>query len=569
MRKYLLTLTLALLTLGQAKAGKAWPHPITVTQSNGQTITVRLHGDEHFHWYTDMQGNILERHGNDFTPIATDRETFMARGQEARAKAMRREPIATSAKLFPHTGSPRVLVILAEYQDKAFTVNNPKANFDQYLNKEGVQTLQDFGNGENRNYGSVRQYFIDQSSGQFSPQFDVHGPIRLPHSMAYYGGTDPNGGDERYRELLQDACTAINDSVNFADYDQDGDGRADLVYVIYAGYGQSSGAANETMWPKRFPGFASPTYDGKGINQGGISNELMAYEGALSTPRINGIGLFVHEFSHCLGLPDFYATATSAQGHDNQGMEDWSVMDNGEYVSNGNVPAAYTAWEREAMGWDEIPAITTAQQYRLDGTLAGGSNAVKIVNPNDPNEYFVLQHFEDKGWNQRMARDASYNPNTQGLLVYHVNYNSSAFNITNNTVNNTVGKPRMTVVPADGRLVSSYRVGEDITALDYAKQLHGDLFLGDATFAQGSGLPNAAWWTAAAETKVYNINYNGGAVYLDYLNAVATTGIDQPATTTDRPANARIYTLDGRYVGTNADTLPRGIYIRGGKKFVK
>jgi hypothetical protein len=31
----------------------------------------------------------------------------------------------------------------------------------------------------------------------------------------------------------------------------------------------------------------------------------------------------------------------------------------------------------------------------------------------------------------------------------------------------------------------------------------------------------------------------------------------------------RIYTLDGRYVGTDPDLLPRGMYIINGKKIVK
>lgn len=587
MRKIFLSLAMALAAFTTAQADKAWPYPITITQSDGTAITVRMHGDEHFFWYTDMDGNILERRGNDFTPVATTPEAYLAQAKAAQAKAARREPIAASASLFPHTGSPKAVVVLAEFQDRKFTVANPKVNFDQYLNKEGVTTLTDYGHGEHLNYGSVRQYFIDQSDGKFSPQFDVYGPITLPHPMAYYGGSDDNGRDERYLQLLQDACAAVVDSVDFAQYDQDGDGKIDLVYVVYAGYGQSSGAETYTMWPKRFPASTiTATYDGKGINQGGISNELMGYEGAFgytsetvktfetATKYINGIGLFVHEFSHCLGLPDFYPTNTSSY-YDNQGMEDWSVMDNGEYSSMGRCPVAYTAWEREAMGWDNIPTITTAGQYRLDGQVAGGTNAVKVANPANSNEYFVLQHYEDRRWNQRVARSGTYNPDTKGLLIYHVNYNSS-FNLYSNSVNNTIGAPRMTVVPADGRLVSSYRTGgtnPEVSMLDYAKQANGDIFRvddthADSTFTQTGGLPNAAWRTAAAATPIYNINYKEGFVYFDFLERTATTGIGHTvgrSTATDE----RIYSLDGRYMGTQVSTLPHGIYIRGGKKFVK
>lgn len=586
MKKILLALGLALLSYGSAHAAKAWPYPITVIQSNGEPITVFLHGDEHFHWYTDAQGNILTRTGNDFTKLDVDPSTFVSQGiAKAQTRAVSREAITKTPTVFPFTGSPRAIVILAEYPDRKFTVSSPRASFEQYLNGSGHPV--DLGLREDLNYGSVKQYFIDQSYGAYSPQFDVYGPVMLPNNMAYYGGAAGNGNDEKATQLVIDACKAMDDSLDFSRYDQDGDGNADLVYVVYAGYGQSSGASAETMWPKSFNGFSKSTaaFDGKGVNRCGISNELMAYEGAFdytttdatqknfdtAVKRINGIGLFVHEFSHCLGLPDFYTTNQST-ANDNQGMEDWSIMDNGTYVSNGNVPTAYTAWEREAMGWDKINVITEAKQYQL--TAAKGQRAVKVVNPGNVNEYYVFEIFEDKGWNQRIARNSTYNPTTSGLLVYHVDYNATSFSLASNSVNNTIGHPRMTVIPADGRLVSSYRLGDGVTDLQYYQSLNGDIFRVDdtvnfPTFSQDGDLPNASWWTSAAATPIYNINYTNGSVYFDFRTPIATTGIQQSTTPDTDAAPSPIYTLDGRYVGTSVSALPRGIYVRGGKKFVK
>ena len=574
MKKILLTLGFALLSVCSMQAHKAWPYPMTFVQSNGDTIVVRMHGDDYFSWYTDMEGNILERHGNDFTKIDVDEETFFAQAQQTlNAKGMYREPIAPAASLFPHMGSPKAVVILAEYQDVKFSLKNPKASFEQYLNAtEGHP--KDLGAKENMNYGSVKQYFMAQSDGKFSPQFDIYGPVTLPQKMAYYGGTANNGKDEKFKQLLIDACTAMDDSLDFKPYDQDGDGNIDLVYIIYAGYGQSNGASAETMWPKRFSGFTDTKFDGKGVNQGGISNELIGREGMPEDKRINGIGLFCHEFSHCLGLPDFYPTQLSP-AYNNQSMEDWDLMDNGEYVSNGYCPVSYTAWEREAMGWDHIPTITEAKQYQLDGNVSGGTNAVKIVNPNNSNEYFVLQHFEDKGWNQRIAAyGKAYNPATRGLLIYHVDYDQNKFSLSANNVNNVVNHPRMTVIPADGTLASSCKIKGpdgigDYTYEQYLQQVDGDLFRADATyeydtFVQNSGLPNARWWLDAEDTPVYNIKFNDGIVYFDFLNK--STGIRQLPTVEN---NQKIYTIDGKFVGTSTAPLPHGIYIRGGKKFVK
>lgn len=576
MKKLILSLAFACLSAVSAMAVKAWPHPIAHVQSNGDTIYVRINGDEHFHWYTDMQGNILKKEGQDFVKLDVDPQTYIA---QHTAIANTRAGIEKAANLFPHTGKPRVAVILANFADKKFMLPNPRKSFEQYLNSTADHP-EEYGNGEGRNYSSVKQYFMTMSNGKFEPQFDIYGPITLPGKSGDYGGQAEDGHDERTlaTKLVQDACTAMGDSLPFAQYDQDNDGNADLVYIIYAGYGQNMSDDATLVWPKRFSGFSSPKFGGKGINQCGISNELIGNTKFPSEPyyRISGIGLFCHEFSHCLGLPDLYPTSTPAQGSDNQGMEDWSLMDNGEYVYNGYCPTAYTAWEREQMGWETIPQITEGKQYKL--TSETGQRAVKVVNPSDANEYFILECFEDKGWNQRIAtyNDGSvkYNPTTRGLMIYHVKYDASKFSLGNNTVNNTKGKPGMTIIPADGALLTSYKIDKGITPLEYAKSLNGDIFrsddtVNDSTFTQTMNLPNAAWWTTAEATPIYNINYKDGAVYFDFLNKVATTGIGRITNEPDRIHSDRIYTLDGRYVGTDIHALPHGIYIRGGKKYVK
>lgn len=585
MKKLLLTISVALLGGLSVKAAKAWPYPITLRQSDGSTITVYLHGDENFSWYTDALGNVLQRTGNDFTPITTSVTAFFAEGQKmARRNMMKREPIASNSTLFPHQGSPKAVVILAQYSDLPFTLSDPRASFDQYLNLTDAHPTE-LGNGESYNYASAKQYFIDQSDSAFIPQFDIYGPVTLPNTMAYYGGTNDTGSDERYTQLVADACEAAIDSVDFSQYDSNNDGAIDLVYVIYSGYGQSMGGANETIWPKSFYYGSSSTYDGMKIGRCGVTNELIGYEGALgwtynddhtdstAVKCINGIGLFCHEFSHCLGLPDFYPTSGPAQGQDNQGMEDWSLMDNGEYVSYGWCPPSYTAWEREALGWYSIDKLSEKGQYTLTNVDNGGK-AYKIVNPNDTTDYFVLQCFEDKGWNQRIARSGSssagtlYNPETRGLLLYHVDYDATAFSLTSNTVNNVQGHPRMTVVPADGNLDTSYKLNDNtITRREYAESLNGDIFKNDSTFMQSSGLPNAAWWTNADDQPIYNINYTDSKLYIDYLDKIATTGINElPVKTV---ADGNVYSLGGNYLGKwGSVALPKGVYIVNGKKLI-
>lgn len=587
-KKSLLTL-ISLLLVSLSWAAKAWKMPLTVTQPDGSVLQAYQHGDEHFNWYTDKDGVILIRKADIFyiahidrygkisssnllaheksqrqdaekrAVAAQNRNLFFERAQQQiETRAMRREPVQVDNTFFPHMGSPKAIVILAQYKDTPFTLKDPRQSFQQFLNGKGRPA--DYGHGEDKNARSVQEYFKDMSFGKFTPQFDVYGPVTLPHDLAYYGGTDPNGGGEKFSELITDACQLMDESLDFADYDANGDGCADLVYVIYSGYGQNMGAPDNTMWAKSGTIDPTPSFDGKKICRVGISSELIGSPKSSKEKMISGIGLFCHEFSHCMGLPDFYPTLASAQG-DNQGMEAWSLMDDGEYTANGWCPTAYTAWEREAMGWMTIDDLTTAQQIELK-TIDNEGKAYRIYNDNDPSkkDYYIVQNIQAKRWNAGL--------NSHGLLMYHVNYKASEFILSSNSVNNEKKKPRMTVIPADGLLFSSYK-GH---STKYTEELKGDLFPGTKNVTEltdANNLPNYAPWTGGKLDKpIYNISERDGKIYFDFLRKDFTNGIEQ-TTYKDRPVDERIYTLDGRYVGTDDRILEKGIYIRNHKKFVK
>lgn len=576
MKKILLTLGLAF-TMAPAWAAKAWNQPITVTQPDGTTITVYLHGDEDFSWYTSVDGKILIRNGNTFTPITETKEEFFAKAAEIRkANAKRREPVTGNTRyLFPHTGSPKALVILAEYPDKKFSLADPKLSFDQYLNKADGEQV-DFGAYEHRNAGSVRQYFSDMSNGTFTPQFDVVGPVTLPQNMEYYGGTNSTGSDERVSQMIVDACELVKDDVDFSEYDSNNDGYIDLVYVIYAGYGQSMGAANNTVWPKATYVTTGQEYNGKKLYRAGVNNELLANENAFNgEKRITGLGLFIHEFSHCLGLPDFYATRNTSTAYDNQGMEDWSVMDNGLYKYNGWIPTAYTAWEREAMGWLSIDELNTPEQLKME-TIDRGGKAYRIKNDANADDYLVIERIQNRYWNARLGDPSK---KLDGLLVYHVDYNSGDFSISSNNVNNIVGHPKMAIVPADGLLVSSYKISDaeepaegKYTTAQYRTQLMGDIYgdatqSGVATFTQSAETPNSAWWTEGTNVSIYNICLtDDGEMHIDFGKNFATDGI---SAITSAKAQNSIYNINGTRMSTGIQQLPKGIYIVNGKKIVK
>ena len=579
-------------------AAKAVSIPVQVRQADGSVITVILRGDEHINWYTTLDGVLLvqgednnyyigkvEKSGN---LIATqqlaheaqtrsqaernliakqDKDKFFAYVNKVVEESenaynnslLTRGPIIDSVyngvPYFPHIGSPKALVILAEFQDTTFTIQDTKKVFTNYLMNE--DHFSDKRYNQDQNYKGVRGYFKDCSYGKFTPVFDVVGPIKLPKAHAIYGA-----GNDRMDLLLADACAAVDGMVDFAKYDANNDGIVDLVYVIYAGHSaNTSGNKDTNIWPKSGTITISNKFDGKSIRRYGVSNELNGSEKtSKSNKKINGIGLFCHEFSHTLGLPDIYAYNTDAENQDNQGMEYWDIMDGGTGIRGGRVPASYLAWEREVMGWMKIDELKNDITINNLKSIDNGGKAYKIVNPKNSNEYIVLQSIQKGAWNQGWG-DNTYG---KGLFAYRISYKSGKVNIFDYP-NNLKGKPRVIPIPADGKILAAANAGGKLNV--YTAQLNGDPYpyngknkIDSFTLYDGSILK----WS------IFDIVENDAERYVSFkLKNNETTGIQSPSIIERSTSDNHIYTLDGRYVGTDASILPHGIYIQNNKKFVK
>ena len=579
-------------------AAKAESIPVQVRQADGSVVTVILRGDEHINWYTTLDGVLLvqgadnnyyigkvEKSGNliatkqlaheahtrsqvELNLIAKqDKEKFFAYVNKIAEESenaydnspLTRGPIIDSGyngvPYFPHTGSPKALVILAEFQDTTFTIQDTKKVFTNYLMNE--DHFSDKRYNQDQNYKGVRGYFKDCSYGKFTPVFDVVGPIKLPKAHAVYGA-----GNDRMDLLLADACAAVDGMVNFADYDANNHGIVDLVYVIYAGHSaNTSGNKDTNIWPKSGTITISNKFDGKSIRRYGVSNELNGSEKtSKNNKKINGIGLFCHEFSHTLGLPDIYAYNTDAENQDNQGMEYWDIMDGGTGIRGGRVPASYLAWEREVMGWMNIDELKNDITINNLKSIDNGGKAYKIVNPKNSNEYIVLQSIQKGAWNQGWG-DNTYG---KGLFAYRISYKSGKVNIFDYP-NNLRGKPRVIPIPADGKILAAANAGGKLNV--YTAQLNGDPYpyngknkIDKFTMYDGTILK----WS------IFDIVENDAERYVSFkFKNNETTGIESPSIIERSTSDNHIYTLDGRYVGTDASILPHRIYIQNNKKFVK
>lgn len=354
----------AVLAAFQMNAAPAFPGKQTVTQPDGTTIEVRVVGDERFHTLVtdadalpiarDADGeyryrmadgslsavaahNLGERTAAEadflranIADISVARlverqrainpkrfeNAIAARKAKAPARAgAAKAPLADQFTDCPTTGVRRIPVIFVQYTDIKFKSSDPKQTFATYFN-EGAS--------------SGRQYFIDNSNGVYQPQFDLYGPVTLPNNRKYYGGNDDYyDSDQRPGQMVADACTALDGQINFKDYDTNGDGYVDAVILLYAGNGEQYTYQNipDAIWPHKWELSASDygttlTLDGVKIDNYGCFNEL--YGTSASSTKIDGIGVFCHEFSHALGLPDLYYTGNG--NVDYYGMGSWSLM---------------------------------------------------------------------------------------------------------------------------------------------------------------------------------------------------------------------------------------------------
>ena len=574
--RHTITLMLMLLIAStSAQAAKIIAKSFKTILADGRTVVVTPRGDEFgVCYFTDAGEPVVYDNGAWRVAEAAEMNAANSRMLSRRAKSAPQLPVLSN--YFPHSGTPKALVLMVEFADKKFTYSH--AEIDKWLNGTDYQTEDKYAS-----YSSVAQYFNDSSNGKFRPVFDLKGPYTLPKNVKYYGQnsttTDSDMPDRR-TEMLTEACRLAHDAgVKFKDYDADGDGRVDLIYIIYAGFGEHIYNPGEDgrntnadyLWPMT-SSYSGVSYDGVSSYLYGISNELLGFEGIAAgagweKDKLSGIGVFIHEMGHTLGLPDVYPTVSWSDltWYDDQSMESWDIMDNGQNLNNTVCPIPYSAWEREWMGWDTIEELTESGDYTVK-TLASGGKAYKIINPNDAtgNEFYVLENLptgSSSGWYKSV-------PNS-GLLVTHINYSSTYFE-NYGCPNNVHGSPRWTIIPANGKLYTSYRSQLSQSSPDYktAKELKENM--------KGNVYPGLQKVTSLSVWKEYNptmkVTLNDitqvDANTVMFKAVMGSTGINAPESNAGETGNNRIYNLSGVCVGNDTEKLPKGVYVRDGRKFV-
>lgn len=562
-------------------AVKAKPGVIEYREKDGTTIRVLLHGDEHAHFMSTTDNYLLvENEEGIYEYAVKDAKGFLVASgirASAPATAVKRSLITVdeykastamrvgktrssysvrsvekasgqpkyrySSSAFPTTGTPHSLVILVEYPDHGFNVENPREYFNDFLNGDNFT--------QDKASGSVRQYYSENSCGSFVPTYDVYGPIMMKNYRRYYGG----GQELNANQMVIESVEALDDTVDFSVYDHNDDGYVDSVYIIYADKGQADGGPGETVWPYSWELEEEGVdlyADGVKFNTYGCSNELQ------NDGDMEGIGTFTHEFGHVLGLPDLYNTFS---GSDQSTPCNWSVMDNGSYNNDCRTPCHLSSFERYSLGWLDPVVIYNSGHFEIP-ELSSSNHACLFGTNDNPDEFYMLEYRKKEGWDRYLKGE--------GMLVWHIDFDQTSWD--ENTVNNDRTHQRIALVRADNAYGASSYSSDPFPGT-----------LGVTEFSRQTTPGITSWNDSKINvTRIYNIAETGECVEFDVetLEDLTPASVDRFETESDiqisgntvssSRGSVKIYDISGRMVGETAPgrpvTVENGLYIIGGKK---
>lgn len=521
---------LLIASINTALAVKAYPRPVIVRQPDGSTLTLIIRGDEHFRYTMTADGRTVAKGKDGFfyyasyspsgiemsktkasssislsstslNSIGRTEENMRAAASAFRSKSLSRLSAAGGIMTLSPAASKtvRVLVIPVEFSDLKFSVPSPKDHFFSMLNTPGYS--------ERGGTGSAKDYFEDNMPG-WTFTFDVTDPVTLSQSYTYYGTNDISTPsvityDANLNRMVSEACKSVDPSVNFKDYDNDGDGQADFIFFYFAGYNEAESGDDNTIWPQ-VNNISSEgiTCDGTRIGMFACASELAGSDlGESSSTLTSGIGTFCHEFGHFLGLVDLYDTDYGSGGMSQCLWGRLSVMDEGNFNNSGRTPPNFCAIDRELAGSANYINVRTGSTVSLS-PIGSSGDIIRIPTSNN-GEYFLIENRDNSGWDAYI--------DGYGMAVYHVDKSS-------NIADGISAATRWTTNLVNAS--ASHECADMIEAYSKAEHISQIFFPGQAgiTELSASGDPAfIAWDGTPAGVKLANISVNSGTVTFDLV----------------------------------------------------
>lgn len=548
-----------LLAAAVTNAKPAKPGKIRIIQPDGTTFTTTIKGDEWYRVHTTEDGKAVIKdsdgwwkyaiyddaggkrstgyHVGKSTPQAVLNQSMIIntgamklnamKKREEMQRNMQKKPILKSIAANSGTEVKRGLVILAAFADVPFTYSS-----------------KDFLNSMNLKEGSAKEYFNDQFGGMYDFEFDVSPIVTLTGNRKWYGENDRSGQDKRPAEMVEEACRLAREAgIDFSLYDMDSDGEVDNVHVFYAGGDESEGEGDDCIWAHQWnistgAGLPKLELDGKIIDRYSCSSELSRPGYSSSRYEMAGIGAFCHEYSHTLGLPDFYDTDYEENGWSAGLWSFTSVMDGGCYNNNSNTPPYYNVIEREILGLVEPVIITEGMSCSMDPIHESGK--CYRMETDTKNEYYLFECRAAEGWDKYIGG--------AGMLVYHIDKTNSSIWDIRNTVNSSLRHQCADLIEADGRK-DDYSAASD----DMVENIGGIFYpYGKNTTLSAGSSPALKFWSGAkCPITIKDIARNG--------KAISFTAVGKNTVTPPKPVDVKFAAFtDAVLINFNSSTTYEG-----------
>lgn len=286
----------------------------------------------------------------------------------------------------PLRGQVRVIIVLVDFADAEMAT--PAEHFnDLFFSTGKIPT------------GSVREYYSEVSHGLLTLAGEVVGPYRLPQTLATYAGgqAGTDNPPPNARTMARDAATLANPEVDFAPYDNDGNGFVDAFIVVHAGPGAEETGNNSHIWSHKWV-LTGSAFDADGTK----------IYGYLTIPENCRIGVCAHELGHLLfGWPDLYDTDQSSEG-----LGNWCLMGGGSWNGSGDIPAHPSAWCKANQGWVSVVNRTSNGLVTVRD-VKDGRKVYRLWKDGAPgHEYLLLENRQRTRFDRRLPGE--------GLLVYHI-----------------------------------------------------------------------------------------------------------------------------------------------------
>ncbi len=590
-----LLVAMLLTALPPAWGMTANPEPFQQAQPDGSVVTLRMRGDQYFHWLEDGQGYTVLRDSAGqyvYAQAATDgslASSGLAVGQGTPAAAgltkgllpspaiREQRSLAMAAAAGPQgaqvaadapvrvapVGGVKNLVILCRFSDHTAVQTRTQADFDTIFNTVG-------GDATLAPTGSVRDYYSENSYGTMTLQSTVVAWVTLPQTEAYYANANDGLGSypQNAQKMVEDALNLADPLVNFTQFDLDNDGFVDAIDIIHSGYAaETGGGGGNWIWSHKW---ALPSnWTSAESNGSGVRVKVRDYhtEPALwgtSGTEILRIGVVCHETGHFFGLPDLYDTDGTSQG-----IGSYCLMANSWGFDNSQRhPPHFSAWCKIQLGWVTPTVVST-------GTFTAPRVAItptifKITQGYPTGEYLLVENRQPYGFESDLPQG--------GLCIWHIDEAKSS-----NTAEGYPGQAgwpgnnnhyKVALLQADGAYGMEHNVnrgdaadvyrGGGVSALTPTTTPNTNRYQNGVSTATGNSITNISVAsasmsftlnpppaTAPALTSPLNAAANAGSTFVYQITASNTP---DSFSATGLPSGLILNSLTGLITGTPASS---------------